>query len=214
MIIEETEEKWLPWYFNVETNIHVFTFCKLFETFCIYKKKVIFARGKEKWYQDGIKRYLTTIRNNNTYIWYKKRIRANVLWNKLNENWKVFFRTFNFLFLSFREKWKCSTHFNISDRYSNIFTMKDRNSTFIDEVTHSSEKSTPVFNCTQLLLFITFFVAIVNQYWNAHQRACLYSIEMKLPLYHKLHSVMSSSFDYSHLHCTYTTSTNSLIVLL
>ena len=42
----------------------------------------------------------------------------------------------------------------------------------------------------------------------AHQRACLYSIEMKLPLYHKLHSVMSSSFDYSHLHCTYTTSTN------
>ena len=165
MIIEETEEKWLPWYFNVDTNIHVFTFCKLFETFCIYKKKVIFARGKEKWYQDGIKRYLTTIRNNNTYIWYKKRIRANVLWNKLNENWKVFFRTFNFLFLSFREKWKCSTHFNISDRYSNIFTMKDRNSTFIDEVTHSSEKSTPVFNCTQLLLFITFFVAIVNQYW-------------------------------------------------
>ena len=43
----------------------------------------------------------------------------------------------------------------------------------------------------------------------AHQRACLYSIEMKLPLYHKLHSVMSSSFDYSHLHCTYTTSTNN-----
>ena len=101
MIIEETEEKWLPWYFNVETNIHVFTFCKLFETFCIYKK-VIFARGKEKWYQDGIKRYLTTIRNNNTYIWYKKRIRANVSreinWMKIE---KYFFRTFNFLFFNF-----------------------------------------------------------------------------------------------------------------
>ena len=163
MIIEKTEEKWLLWCFNIKNYIHFLRWQNVFETFSIYKK--VFLQGEEKWFHDGIKRHLTTIRNNNTYIWYKKRIRANVLWNKLNENWKVFFRTFNFLFLSFREKWKCSTHFNISDRYSNIFTMKDRNSTFIDEVTHSSEKSTPVFNCTQLLLFITFFVAIVNQYW-------------------------------------------------
>ena len=61
-----------------------------------------FLQGEEKWYHDGIKRHLTTIRNNNTYIWYKKRIRANVSreinWMKIE---KYFFRTFNFLFFNF-----------------------------------------------------------------------------------------------------------------
>ena len=104
----------------------------------VFTKKV-FLQGEEKWYHDRIKRHLTTIRNNNTYIWYKKRIRANVSreinWMKIE---KYFFRTFNFLFFN-------------SKRESEMYTFQHQigipiylewkiGIQIIDEMTHSSEE--------------------------------------------------------------------------
>ena len=137
MIIEKTEEKWLLWCFNIKTYIHFLRWQNVFETFSIYKK--VFLQGEEKWYHDGIKRHLTTIRNNNTYIWYKKRIRANVSreinWMKIE---KYFFRTFNFLF--FDSKGESEMYTFQHQIGIPIYLEWKIGIQIIDEMTHSKEE--------------------------------------------------------------------------